>query len=99
MEVIPFENEAAADCLAGAFTAHAGRDGSLESGDTEEAFFGLALAGDPPPRMTGDRRTDRRLRLRASLMGHGTRVVTAHANRGAANIGAATSAVPPRSRG
>jgi predicted metalloprotease len=70
---IPYENEAAADCLAGAFTAHSGLDGSLEAGDLEEAFFGLALAGDPPLRMTGDQRTDRRLLLRASLMGHGTR--------------------------
>lgn len=70
---IPYENEAAADCLAGAFTQQSARDGSLEAGDLEEAFFGLAAAGDPTPQLTGDRRIDRRIVTRASLMGHGTR--------------------------
>jgi predicted metalloprotease len=70
---VPYENEAAADCLAGAFTEESDRGGALEPGDLEEAFFGLAAAGDPTPQLTGDRRLDRRIVLRASLMGHGTR--------------------------
>jgi predicted metalloprotease len=70
---IPYENEAAADCLAGAFTEESARDGSLEPGDLEEAFFGLAAAGDPTPELTGDRRLDSRILRRASLVGHGTR--------------------------
>jgi predicted metalloprotease len=70
---IPYENEAAADCLAGAFTQQSARDGSLEAGDLDEAFFGLAAAGDPAPQLTGNRRVDSRILTRASLMGHGTR--------------------------
>ena len=70
---VPYENEAAADCLAGAFTQHAARDGTLEKGDLEEAFFGLAAAGDPTPEYTGNRRIDRQISLRAQLLGHGTR--------------------------
>jgi len=70
---IPYENEAAADCLAGAFTRESQHDGSLEAGDLEEAFFGLAAAGDPPPELTGNRRIDARITARASLLGHGTR--------------------------
>jgi predicted metalloprotease len=67
-----YENEAAADCLAGAFARRSDEDGSLEPGDVEEAFFGMASAGDPTPELTGDRRTDRALVIRAALMGHGT---------------------------
>lgn len=65
--------EATADCLAGAFTAHAQEDGSLEDGDIEEAFLGMAAAGDPEPELTGDERLDRRILRSASTMGHGTR--------------------------
>jgi uncharacterized protein len=65
--------ESAADCLAGAFTDQAKRDGSLEDGDIEEAFFGMAAAGDPTPELTGDTRIDRRILRAASIMGHGTR--------------------------
>ena len=65
--------ESAADCLAGAFTEQAKRDGSLEDGDIEEAFFGMAAAGDPTPELTGDTRIDRRILRAASIMGHGTR--------------------------
>jgi len=65
--------EATADCLAGAFTARAKHDGSLENGDIEEAFFGMAAAGDPEPELTGDERLDRRILRNVSLMGHGTR--------------------------
>ena len=65
--------ESAADCLAGAFTEQAKRDGSLEDGDIEEAFFGMAAAGDPTPELTGDTRVDRRILRVASIMGHGTR--------------------------
>jgi len=70
---IPYENEAAADCLAGAFARQSAKDGTLEKGDLEEAFFGLAAAADPTPRMTGNRRIDSRIALRMALMGHGTR--------------------------
>ncbi len=70
---IPYENEAAADCLAGVFTQRASRDGSLEKGDLEEAFFGLAAAGDPTPPYTGNRRIDRQISTRAAMLGHGSR--------------------------
>jgi predicted metalloprotease len=66
--------EATADCLAGAFADYSRRDGSLEPGDIEEAFFGMAAAGDPEPELTGDTRIDRRILRVASTMGHGTRV-------------------------
>lgn len=70
---VPYENEAAADCLAGSFAKQSQKDGSLEKGDLEEAFFGLAAAGDPTPQLTGNRRIDSRIQLRMALMGHGTR--------------------------
>jgi uncharacterized protein len=70
---LPYENEAIADCLAGAFTHESERNGSLEKGDLEEAFFGLAAAADPTPEFTGDRRIDRQIALRAQVLGHGTR--------------------------
>ena len=70
---IPYQNEAAADCLAGAFTRQSEMDGTLEEGDLEEAFFGMAAAGDPPPELTGNRRVDARIVTRAALLGHGTR--------------------------
>jgi predicted metalloprotease len=70
---IPYDNEAAADCLAGVFTQQSEHDHTLEAGDLDEAFFGLAAAGDPTPQLTGNRRIDSRILTRASLMGHGTR--------------------------
>lgn len=70
---VPYENEAAADCLAGAFAQQSRKDGVLEKGDLEEAFFGMAAAADPTPQLTGNRRVDRRIELRMALMGHGTR--------------------------
>jgi len=69
----PYDNEAAADCLAGAFARHADRNGSLEKGDVNEAFFGMAAAADPTPELTGDRRTDRVILRRAAVMAHGTK--------------------------
>ena len=68
-----YENEAAADCLAGAFAQHADRNGSLEKGDVDEAFFGMAAAADPTPELTGNRRVDRVILRRASVMAHGTK--------------------------
>ena len=68
-----YPNEAIADCLAGAFTEHSRRDGSLEAGDIEEAFFGMAAAGDPTPELTGNPRMDNRILRVAAIMGHGTR--------------------------
>jgi hypothetical protein len=67
-----YENERTADCLAGAFAHQAERDGQLEEGDIDEAFFGMAAAGDPTPQLTGDSRADRAILVRAALMGHGT---------------------------
>jgi len=70
---VAYDNEAVADCLAGAFARHADENGSLEPGDVEEAFFGMAAAADPTPELTGNRRIDRRILRQAALMGHGTR--------------------------
>ena len=70
---IPYENEAAADCLAGAFAQQSQKDGLLEQGDLEEAFFGMAAAADPTPQLTGNRRIDSRIALHAALLGHGSR--------------------------
>lgn len=70
---IAYDNESVADCLAGAFARHADDNGSLEPGDVEEAFFGMAAAADPTPELTGNRRIDRRILTRAALLGHGTR--------------------------
>ena len=70
---VPYYNEATADCLAGVFTQRSARNGSLEPGDLDEAFHGLAAAGDPTPQLTGNRRLDARISYRAALMGHGTR--------------------------
>ena len=70
---VTYENEATADCLAGAFAQHADAKGSLEKGDLEEAFFGMAAAGDPTPELTGDRRLDRRILARLAMASHGTR--------------------------
>ncbi|HEY2064570.1 MAG TPA: neutral zinc metallopeptidase [Gemmatimonadaceae bacterium] len=70
---VPYRNEATADCLAGAFAQRAKQDGSLEKGDLEEAFFGMAAAGDPPLRLSGDPRYDARLVRMASMTGHGSR--------------------------
>lgn len=68
-----YDNESVADCLAGAFAEQSKRDGSLEKGDEEEAFYGMASAGDPTPQLTGNRRVDRFILARAAAMGHGTR--------------------------
>ena len=68
-----YDNEATADCLAGAFAEQAGKQGSIEAGDIDEAFFGMSMAGDPSPQLTGNERVDRMIVRRASLMGHGTR--------------------------
>ena len=68
-----YDNEKVADCLAGAFARDADRDGALEKGDVEDAFFGMAAAADPDPTLTGNARVDRRIIARQALMGHGTR--------------------------
>lgn len=70
---VAYENEAAADCLAGAFAKHADRNGSLEEGDVDEAFFGMAAAADPTPELTGNSRVDRVILRRAARLGHGTK--------------------------
>lgn len=70
---VPYENEATADCLSGAFAQYAGRQGQLEKGDLEEAFYGMAAAGDPTPEPTGNPRRDARVIRMVSLMGHGSR--------------------------
>ena len=68
-----YENEAIADCLAGAFAGQAEEDGRLEDGDVDEAFFAMAAAGDPELELTGDRRIDRRRSARLARGAHGTR--------------------------
>ena len=47
--------------------------GSLEKGDVDEAFFGMAAAADPTPELTGNRRVDRVILTRAAVMAHGTK--------------------------
>jgi uncharacterized protein len=68
-----YENEAAADCLAGAFARRAQSDGSLEKGDIDEAFFAMAAAADPELEATGNRRIDARRESRLARAAHGTR--------------------------
>lgn len=68
-----YENESVADCLAGAFARQAERDGELESGDVDEALFGMALAGDPTPELTGNVRYDAMIKRRLTSESHGTR--------------------------
>jgi hypothetical protein len=68
-----YENESTADCLAGSFTRQAQRDGELEKGDMEEAFFGMSMAGDPTPEATGNRRIDAMIHARLARESHGTK--------------------------
>jgi len=68
-----YANESTADCLAGAFTKQAQKDGSIEDGDIDEAFYGMSLAGDPTPEPTGNVRYDRLLQARLSRQSHGTK--------------------------
>lgn len=70
---VSYQNEATADCLAGAFAQHAQHDGTLEKGDVEEAVYGMASAGDPTPQLTGNDRMDQRILARMEMVGHGTR--------------------------
>jgi len=70
---VSYQNEATADCLAGAFAQHAQQIGSLEQGDVDEAVFGMASAGDPIPQLTGNERMDQRILARMEMVGHGTR--------------------------
>jgi predicted metalloprotease len=68
-----YENESTADCLAGAFAQQAGREGSLEKGDLNEAFYGMSMAGDPTPRSTGNARVDAMIQARLAKQSHGTK--------------------------
>jgi hypothetical protein len=68
-----YDNESVADCLAGAFAKQAEHDGELESGDVDEALFGMALAGDPTPELTGNVRYDAMIKRRLARESHGTR--------------------------
>jgi predicted metalloprotease len=68
-----YENEAAADCLAGAFARQAQADGSLEDGDLDEVLFALAAAGDPAIEAVRDRRANARATARRARAAHGTR--------------------------
>jgi predicted metalloprotease len=67
-----YDNEAIADCLAGSFASYADADGYLDPGDLDEAFVGLAAAGDPKVELTGNRRVDRRIEARMAAVSHGT---------------------------
>jgi len=68
-----YTNESTADCLAGAFTQESQRDGYLEKGDVEEAFYGMSLAGDPVPEPTGNARYDAMIQARLARQSHGTK--------------------------
>jgi predicted metalloprotease len=68
-----YENESTADCLAGAFAEQSGKDGNLEKGDIDEAFYGMSLAGDPTPQPTGNRRVDAMVQARLARQSHGTK--------------------------
>jgi uncharacterized protein len=68
-----YDNESTADCLAGAFTKQAQKDGSIEPGDIDEAFYGMSLAGDPTPESTGNARYDRIIQARLARQSHGTK--------------------------
>ena len=68
-----YGNEAVADCLAGVFARQSEEDGLLEHGDLDEAFFGMASAGDPEFRPSGDPDRDRRVSLILARNSHGTR--------------------------
>lgn len=68
-----YTNESVADCLAGAFANWADNHGSIEDGDIDEAFFGMAAAGDPTPQPTGDRWIDARNARAVTRQAHGTR--------------------------
>src|SRR5215208_4010338 len=68
-----YENESTADCLAGAFAERSQRDGYLEKGDLDEAFYGMSLAGDPTPEPTGNPRYDAMIRARLERQSHGTK--------------------------
>jgi uncharacterized protein len=67
-----YVNESTADCLAGAFALQAQQDKNLEPGDLDEAFFGMAAAGDPAVELTGNNRIDRRILAMHTRMAHGT---------------------------
>jgi predicted metalloprotease len=69
---VSYENEARADCLAGAFVLQAKHDGLLDPGDLEEALFGMAAAGDPVIQSTGNERLDNRIAMRLQRVAHGT---------------------------
>lgn len=68
-----YENESTADCLAGAFAQQSQRDGNLEAGDIDEAFFGMSLAGDPTLEPTGNQRIDAIRHARLERQSHGTK--------------------------
>jgi predicted metalloprotease len=68
-----YRNESTADCLAGAFTQQSQHDGYIEKGDIEEAFYGMSLAGDPEPELTGNARYDAVIQARLARQAHGTK--------------------------
>jgi hypothetical protein len=68
-----YSNEAVADCLAGAFARQSEKEGLLEHGDLDEAFYGMASAGDPTFEPSGDPDRDRRVSLILARNSHGTR--------------------------
>lgn len=68
-----YQNEATADCLAGAFAKNADKKGELEKGDIDEAFYGMSLGGDPEPESTGNARYDMMIQARLARQSHGTK--------------------------
>jgi predicted metalloprotease len=68
-----YQNESTADCLAGAFTQESQRNGSLEKGDIDEAFYGISMSGDPTLRPTGNARRDAMMQAQLARYAHGTK--------------------------
>ena len=68
-----YDNEAVADCLAGVFARQSEKDGLLEPGDMDEAFFGMASAGDPTFEPSGNPERDRRVAMILARNSHGSR--------------------------
>jgi len=68
-----YDNESTADCLAGAFANQADKNGELEKGDIDEAFYGMSLGGDPVPEPTGNVRFDALVQARLARQSHGTK--------------------------
>jgi predicted metalloprotease len=55
------------------FAKKADKNGELEKGDIDEAFYGMSLGGDPEPEATGNVRYDAMIQARLARQSHGTK--------------------------